>query len=120
MRWIFLTLLGTFTLQAHATDLYCQGTAWTETGQSFDDSRVLNLDKEKSEISVNTFFGIAKGIVKKDSQLYIGFLYAPQSITYWINLDRYSGSFVLVTAPSDGKLGRAEFIGTCKQRTPQF
>ncbi|QOW22028.1 hypothetical protein [Novilysobacter avium] len=119
MKRILLLFLAALACPAQAMELYCQGTAWTNTGQSIDDSRLLTLDKDKGEITVSTFTGMATGKIKVDPQLYTGFLHS-QTVTYWFNLDRYSGSFVLVTTQQDGRPGRGEFSGTCKQRSQQF
>lgn len=104
---------------AKAVDLYCQGTAWpVNLTQAIEASRVLSLSSN-GEMSISTFTGPAAGTVKQGTQLYTGFLRNSQA-TYWINLDRYSGEFILIQSKPDGTYIRMEFSGVCKRRTPKF
>jgi hypothetical protein len=119
MKPILAALALLFAPGALAADLYCTGTAWTATGQSLDDSRVVTLANDGGQMTASTFEGAATGPLKKGAQLYTGFLYAP-NVRYWINLDRYSGEFSLMTTREDGSPLRMEFSGVCKQRSPQF
>src|SRR5690606_14917024 len=123
MKRIFLALVflasPTISAQAEVADLYCQGDAWLNSGDPFNNSMIMSLDTENGVASVMTFSGMATGRIEADPQLYTGMLHTANGKSYWMNLDRFSGKLVLIIYVNDQPT-RAEFDGTCKRRERQF
>ena len=109
-------LLAVASAPASPTVLYCVGDAWMKVGEPTQHSTVLTLDIERSVATVNTFSGTATGALQKTEHHYKGTLQSSGGVTYWFNVDRFSGEFWL-SIPAEN---RSEFLGGCKPTTQKF
>lgn len=120
MKKLAFAFLVAYTLPLHAADLYCEGQAWAAAVPGpFADSRVVSLDQKNLQLSVSTLTGGASGQVKSGEKEYYGLVYSPTK-SYLINLNRFTGEFVLMIADDSGLPTSQEFSGKCRKQAPQF
>lgn len=116
-RFVFAMLLPLLLLypkHSLAEDLYCDGKTYLENGSTAKTSIIFSYDKKTLNATVETYAGLAKGALKKQTKLYLGKLSTNNGHEFWINLNRFNGEFILLHYNNDGYLGQVEFSGFCK------
>jgi len=111
--WFFLAVASA---SSQPTVLYCVGDSWLKVGDPTQHSTVLTLDLVRAQATVDTFSGVATGLLQTTEQHYKGTLQSSGGKSYWFNVDRFSGEFWL-SIPAES---RSEFHGKCTPRTQQF
>lgn len=119
MRALLLVTLLAATGTARADDLFCEGTAYTKSGNA-EATRLFELDRPRLRATVGTFAGPASGTIKEGAELYTGYLTTSNGTAYWFNLNRFTGRFILMSKPDENGIGQMEFIGECHRRERRF
>lgn len=120
MKWIALVGL-VVAGNCQALDLFCEGDAYVGSDRVAI-SFLLTLDQESMEVSSWTPSGTASGIASISREDYIGALNAPSGESYWFNLNRYDGSYLLMDNGdfNDKQAMKARFNGRCAKKSPLF
>ncbi|HEX4852750.1 MAG TPA: hypothetical protein VFV21_01105 [Arenimonas sp.] len=112
---VFAALTG----QAAAQELYCEGVTFFQS-EEVRISTVIRWDAETLAVTLETAVGEARGTMQETPKIYMGSLATESGVTYWFNLDRFTGALIYGQQQVDGRMATAEFTGTCAKRDRLF
>lgn len=120
MRYALALAALAFVPYVHAAELLCTGTGYLRIGEDIPHTALVNVDSSAGTIRVKTFSGWATGPLGNDPQTYMGTLSTENGISYWYNLDRYTGAAIWGLAEPIEKRRPIEFTGKCVSARPLF
>ena len=117
LAWVsVLALVGH---AAGAQELYCEGVTLVES-EEVRISTVMKWEPETRAATLGTHAGEARGVMQETPKLYMGNLVTASGISYWFNLDRFTGALFYGQTREDGRVAKVEFTGTCEKRDRLF
>ena len=120
MRYTLVLAALAFIPSVNAANLLCTGTGYIRIGEDIAHTALVTVDATAGTIRVKTFSGWAEGPLGDDPQTYMGTLLTANGVSYWYNLDRYTGAAIWGLSDSVEKRRPIEFTGKCSSARPLF